>query len=154
MASEPGFMDLVEVHERKWGDKQYPGRPSLKALLSAHIAAVWLIDKRFFFTIHETPEQLGELVHQVAIGKIKDLRRLARVFVDQKPTEFRLGVTFVSLGAKQDTRPMSALQRQVSHPGSRVITAEFAKGSLPGRKVNLKPGRQTPIITKEEKSKR
>src|SRR5260221_4560132 len=56
------FIELVELHERKWGTQAYPGRPSLQALMTAPIVALWTFKKRFIFSVHAKAQDLNDIV--------------------------------------------------------------------------------------------
>jgi hypothetical protein len=35
------FLDMVQLHERYWGDKTYPYRPTLEQMLNAPVVTFW-----------------------------------------------------------------------------------------------------------------
>lgn len=86
------FMELVELHERKWGTKQYPGRPTLSQLMRCPFVALWSISGRFILTVHGTPHELNELVYQAITGQLQEMpdRKLVKVFYEQRPMDFRV----------------------------------------------------------------
>src|SRR5437868_1801724 len=99
MTPNPTFMELVQLHERKWGETQYPGRPSLDELLNGYIVVMWSIDKRFIFTIHQNAGEVNTLVFGLITGNVHDPlnRKLARIFVNREPIDFRIKIITVPL---------------------------------------------------------
>jgi len=89
------FMSVVEIHERKWGTVQYPGRPSLAALMTSPIVALWTYKKRFVFSAHFKAQDLNEIVESlVRSGERTFLRecRLTKIYVNKQPVEFNIRI--------------------------------------------------------------
>jgi hypothetical protein len=89
MGSERPFTEIVQIHEQKWGEFQYPGRPSLNALLSSPVVAVWGIDKRFILSTHFQVTDLNELILAIVMGNDPYKRRLLKIFENHKPIDFK-----------------------------------------------------------------
>jgi DNA-directed RNA polymerase subunit RPC12/RpoP len=140
MGKPSTFLELVELHERKWGTLQYPGRPTLTDLMTSPIVAVWAIDdKRFIFSAHAYQGELDDLVSNVLIGKIDDGRKLAQIFVGQQPAQFHAGITYqIEDNGKQ---PQAAQKpgEYILPPG--VIRTPAGDKLKPGRHSNWLPGR-------------
>jgi hypothetical protein len=86
------FIELVELHERKWGIQLYPGRPTLAQLMSAPLVVLWTVKGRFILTVHNTPHDLNEFVYQVITGGIQDMpeRKLGQVYYEKAPLDLRV----------------------------------------------------------------
>ena len=91
-SSEPTFMQLVEFHERKWGTEQYLGRPTLQQLMNSQIVVMWRVGKRFIFNIYSDAQELNDLVLGLLTGQLDDPRKLAKIFVNQEPLDFRVKI--------------------------------------------------------------
>lgn len=111
MNNNPAFLEVVQLHERMWGDEQYAGRPSLAQLLNAHLVALWsgkgeiVSDPRqsrvarapaagrdayFLLTCYDTPEELNNaLTDLLLLRKVTPfaMRKLSKLFIDQKEVE-------------------------------------------------------------------
>jgi hypothetical protein len=108
--TEATFMELVQQHERTWGMEQYPGRPSLAALLESPVVVMWdseprsttppgrrapeprIPSGRYVFTLYAHVDALNAVVYSMVIsGKspIAAYRRLGRIFVNQKPMHIK-----------------------------------------------------------------
>jgi hypothetical protein len=125
MNNNPAFLELVQLHERMWGDEQYAGRPSLAQLLNAHIVALWsgkgeLVadtrssgirrvqtagkDANFLLTCYATPEELNNaLTDLLLLRKVTPfaMRKLSKLYIDQKEVE----IVGVKLSVKQKQTP-------------------------------------------------
>jgi len=150
--AKPTLTDLIQLHERKWGEYQYPDRPTLDQLLTGYVIAVWIVGKRFIFSVHNDAQELNDVITRVITGQ-SDERKLARVFVNRVEYEFRVGiipprrrlarVTPVSKATIALNRPPKISPGQPSplppEPGKRHGQ------HLPGRQVDLLPGRKVKI---------
>ncbi len=111
MNNNPAFLEIVQLHERMWGDEQYAGRPSLAQLLNAHIVALWsgkgelTVDPRqsrvsripasgkdswFLLTCYSSPEELNNaLADLLLLRKVTPfaMRKLSKLYIDQKEVE-------------------------------------------------------------------
>src|SRR5579859_7007414 len=128
------FMELVELHERKWGTTQYPGRPGLQALLSSPIVALWAYQKRFIFSVHNAPHELNDIVDSLVRTNEVSLFRecsLAKIFVHQQPIEFHIGVMAV-----KDKKSESDAQEMVSNPDSMPIDHQRERVPFPRKSAN------------------
>ena len=107
------FLDLVQLHERKWGEVQYPGRPALADLMSAPIVVMWTCKGRFMFTVHQSADQVNELVFNVATGENAGTMRdwkLGMIYVDQRPLKFKIKIVSdapeAKTASKNPTKPI------------------------------------------------
>src|SRR5258708_38656532 len=110
MNTEATFIELIELHERKWGTQAYPGRPSLQALMTSPIVALWTFKKRFIFSAHAKAQELNDIVDNlVRTGEYFHLTgeytllhecRLTKIFVNKQPIEFK-----ISIIAEAESRP-------------------------------------------------
>jgi len=152
-------MEIVQLHERKWGDTQYPGRPTLADLMKFPIVVMWRIDKRFILSAHQSPDEVHDLALKALTGKLDDSRKLEQIFVNHQPIVF--GIRIVSEQpeqpqAKSADKPKAASKRIqpddiVFVPASvipdgkpikrgDIVIREAKDGDiLPGRNVPLKP---------------
>ncbi len=105
MSESNPLLELIQIHERAWGQEQYPGRPSLATLLNSPIVVMWykseFTDKkqplkdRFMLTVHPTWEDLDTLVtNALVLGHPSHAAnwKLSKVFFNQKPVRISLQV--------------------------------------------------------------
>jgi len=81
------FIELVQNHERQWGQNNYSGRPSLQKLLESPVVVFWRTSKEtpLVVTVHESLDEVGkQLARQIILGDKYD-RALYKVFVNHKP---------------------------------------------------------------------
>ncbi len=81
------FIEMVQNHERQWGQNDYAGRPSLQKLLESHVVVFWRTsaDTPMIVTVYDSLEEVGkQLARQVILGDKFD-RALSKIFVDRKP---------------------------------------------------------------------
>jgi hypothetical protein len=109
------FMEMVQLHERTWGQDSYPNRPTLHQLLSAKFVVVWAqaiappdirrtstsmsanTPARSLLTCHELLDEIHDLLSGlVLVGRQSSIagHRVAKVFYKQRPLEV-LGVQLV-----------------------------------------------------------
>jgi hypothetical protein len=121
MGKELSFMGLVEIHERRWGTRQYPGRPSLKEIMELPIVAVWACKANFTLTVYRTAEELHKVITGIVTGKIPnpDHRVLARIYYRQQRLDFALQV----VQAHEPPRP-----EQVAQPEHEEIS-DISRGA-------------------------
>lgn len=131
--TERSFTELVELHERKWGESQYPNRPTLQQLLKCPIIAMWRFDGKFMFSAHYSPDDLNDTILSALTDVSKPLWKLYKVFYHQNPIEFQVKV--VSPNNK----------RQKSNDQSKVLPGRNVP-FLPGRTANKLPGRKAQIL--------
>jgi DNA-directed RNA polymerase subunit RPC12/RpoP len=145
---KPTFLELVELHERKWGTTQYPGRPTLTHLMTSPIVAVWLIGKRFIFSAHADQGSLNDLVNEVITGKLADGRTLARIFLNQQPAQFRAAIAYQNADEEDTARTQRARKSEsdhVSRPG-KIIHTPAGDHVKSGRHSDWMPGREAPPV--------
>ncbi len=89
--SEPkSFMDHIQIHERTWGTKSYPGRPDLSEILAAPVVVLWQYEEDkeqpYRITLHEDTADVERFLLRLLLkGQVEPLhQRFARVFRDQK----------------------------------------------------------------------
>ncbi len=102
MNAQATFIELVELHERKWGTQAYSGRPSLQALMTTPIVALWTFKKRFIFSVHAKAQDLNDIVDNlVRTGEYLPLTseeafrhecRLSKIFVNRMLIEFKIRI--------------------------------------------------------------
>lgn len=81
------FLEMVQNHEREWGQTEYTGRPSLQKLLESPVVVFWRTakDTPYVVTVHDSLEEVGkQLARQIILGDKFD-RALSAIFVDRKP---------------------------------------------------------------------
>lgn len=165
MKSDPTFTEVIELHERKWGTTEYPGRPSLDQLLSAYIVVMWKTGKRFFLTIHQDAQEVNDLALAVLTGQVADPwdRRLARIFVSGQPIDFRVRIVtaippqgkpvkdmLIPLTKQPEVVPLARQPELVPLP--RQPNSKHGE-ALPGRKAKMLPGRKADIVRTRFKPK-
>lgn len=109
------FLDLIQLHERKWGETQYPGRPALTDLMKCLIVCVWTFKGRFMFTVHREANEVNELVYNVLTGENVGVMadwKLAKIFVNQEPIKFKLRI----VGDSSDPTKSSEHDRKLAPP--------------------------------------
>lgn len=167
MAGDVDFMELIEIHERRWGTKGYPGRPTLKELMESPIVAAWSHSGSFTLSAHENPESLNQIVTHLFTETSLDNRRLVKIFYKHKAMPFTLQVvrTSVSSPPKEEDKPVD-LSRGATYQPEVVDTnpqraarysevkeirpAHYGQSAparnelLPGRNGRLLKGRKTP----------
>ncbi len=86
-------MSWVQLHERVWGVRQYPQRPTLDAIMRAQVVTFWRpynakvnreerMTIRLFDDVRDVERYYTKLLFRVHVEPPRDA--LARVFVDQK----------------------------------------------------------------------
>lgn len=89
------FMEYVQLHERTWGDEDYPNRPDLIDILRAPVCVFWLHvedgRRRYSVSVHKDMRDIEEYMTQILFRRnIKDAtRRIARIFTNGKPTRIK-----------------------------------------------------------------
>lgn len=101
-------MELVQHHERVWGQEQYPNRPSLHELISAPIVAMWakvsILDpkktaqnletnQRPMLTAHQNWEEIDEMLTSIVLlGNTSPVAnwKLSRVYLNQQAVKVRV----------------------------------------------------------------
>jgi len=81
------FLEMVQNHERQWGQADYTGRPTLKRLLEAPVVVFWRTanDTPPVVTTYDALEEVGrQLARQLIVGDKID-RGLMKIFVDRRP---------------------------------------------------------------------
>lgn len=143
--SEPSLMDLIQLHERKWGERVYPGRPSLESLMSSKVIAMWFVGPRFILTTHESVTELSTLIGYVLVGSdpIGVTRTLHRVYIDKRPTTFNIELVTHFADNKTVARQMPTPETLFTSTDDYDIpTGAFDALNLkPGRKVTMLDGR-------------
>lgn len=132
MSTDRSFTELVELHERKWGEIQYPNRPTLQQLLKCPIIAMWRSNGKFMFSAHYSPDDLNDTILSVLTDLSKPLWKLSQVFYHQNPIEFQIKV--VSPNKKNKRNEQSNVK-----PGRNTPL-------LPGRDAKILPGRKAQIL--------
>ena len=165
MKTEATFTEVIQLHERKWGTTDYPGRPTLDQLLSAYIVVMWKTGKRFILSVHEDAQEVNDLALAIITGQVPDPldRRLARIFVSQKPIDFRIKIVtaippegkpvkdvLVPMARQPEVVPLSRQPELVPLPKHPKLKYGEA---LPGRKAPMLPGRKAEIVKSRFKPK-
>lgn len=93
------FIDMVQQHEREWGNERYPQRPALADLLSAKVVAWWRKEDdeketRLMASVHDNLDMLNKYATRMLLHSrhAPIQRRLAMVHIHQKKAAIR-GVT-------------------------------------------------------------
>ena len=88
------LLELVQVHERAWGNDSYPGRPTLEDIINSPVVAFWIDSsraggKKYIITLHNDLQPieayLRTLLVRLPIGF--PARRLAILFVNGRETQ-------------------------------------------------------------------
>lgn len=93
------FMEYVQIHERAWGSKMYPGRPKLAEILNSPVVVFWRSNKKqdlWTITLHAELKQIEtyflKLLFRSSIQPIN--KSVLRIFKDQKRVVIR-GVNII-----------------------------------------------------------
>jgi hypothetical protein len=120
--SEPRLIDIIQLHERKWGEQQYYGRPSLATLMVAPIVAVWKTDNRFMLSAHREADELNDIVTAIIVGKEPNPhnRKLIRIFANHRLVPFTLRIVAIPesqpASADSNRHPTQEASDAKSHP--------------------------------------
>jgi hypothetical protein len=125
------FTKLIETHERKWGERAYPGRPALSELLVANIVAVWRTPGGIYLSTHSTWPDLDSYTERVIKG---EPRTLLKVFEYKQPVEYKLLVRPTT----RITPKVAAYVEKQEPPRDRV--AEFVEKPRPQPEAEREPG--------------
>ncbi len=83
---ENNLIELVQMHERSWGEEIYPDRPDLAEILNAQVVVFWQSDdpkeKRATITVHTDLADLERALSRMflRLNATPIPRRIARVF--------------------------------------------------------------------------
>src|SRR5258708_7789693 len=123
MNTQATFIELVELHERKWGTQAYPGRPSLQALMTTPIVALWTFKKRFVFSVHAKAQDLNDIVDNLVrtgeyfspTGEHTFLHecRLSKIFVNRMPIEFKIRIVAEAEPREQTSDNASPVKKAI-----------------------------------------
>lgn len=94
---EIGFMDLVQTHEREWGNTAYTGRPDLGSILQAPVVVFWKPadpkqeNQHLTITLHNGLEELeqhfSKIIFRSSAGYPDEVA--VRIYEDQKRVTVR-----------------------------------------------------------------
>ena len=151
------FTELVQLHERKWGTTDYPGRPSLEQLLNNHIVAMWIIGKRFIFSAHNEVQELNDLLFNLTTGRTEDPlnRKLGKIFINRESVDLRLQIVTVPKEVRSTNQVVTVIHHdpEVISPPNQPKLAPLPPQpnkkygqALPGRHVHMLPGRKVRIL--------
>lgn len=91
-----GFMDWVQLHERAWGSRIYPARPSLEQILSAPVVTFWQAAKeskdppytiKLYDELKDVEKYLTRLLVRTSVEPPNE--RLVRIYAHQKRMTIR-----------------------------------------------------------------
>jgi len=133
---EPSFLELVQLHERKWGDRAYPGRPSLSEIISAEFVIVWKVQYVYIFSVHRALPEINSLIERYLRNGTN--KRLLKVFYRHQEMQWLINL---SLETTQQTQPMTIIQPEEEKP--RPVQS---RPVLPGRNAPMLPGRKAIIL--------
>lgn len=94
------FFDCVQEHEREWGTKSYPGRPSLAAIMAAKVVVFWDAEgekqkEPDKITLHDDTADVEKMLLRSLFSREESKWRIALIFRDQKRlTIARLKIEF------------------------------------------------------------
>lgn len=82
------FFDLVQKHERVWGEENYHERPDLAAIIAAPVVIPWLRgkEKRPFITLHESLEDVQDYLVKLLFRATVETpdERIVRIYQGQQ----------------------------------------------------------------------
>jgi hypothetical protein len=96
LKNKDGFMDWVQLHERSWGSRSYPARPSLEQILAAPVVTFWQAAKeakhpsytiRLYEDLQDVEKYLTRLLLRSSIEPPKE--RLVRIYAHRKRMTIR-----------------------------------------------------------------
>lgn len=85
------FMDWVQLHERAWGSRSYPGRPSLEAIMASPVVTFWRATKesknppytvRLYHDLKDVEKYLTRMLFRASVNPPEET--LARIYADKK----------------------------------------------------------------------
>lgn len=98
--TESNFLDIIQEHERTWGNDNYANRPTLAELLNAPIVAFWgsaeKAETRRMATTHDDLAELDKFAGRLLLqlrNAVPANRYLHSVYINQKKAIVR-GVRF------------------------------------------------------------
>ncbi len=106
------FLEYVQLHERTWGTKSYPGKPTLDQFLHSPVVVFWIPTEesksvkespRYKATLHKSLSEVeGQLLKMVLRSQIEPPKeRMAKIFQDGEPVRVKsISVIFESDGGK------------------------------------------------------
>ncbi len=82
------FLDIVQKHERVWGEEQYHNRPDLATIISSEVVVFWLRgkEKKPYITIHNSIEEIEHYMTKLLFRSSVSApnERIVRIFKQQK----------------------------------------------------------------------
>lgn len=162
MAEDVGFLDLIEIHERRWGTKQYPGRPTLKELMEYPIVAVWGQSGNFTLSAYQTAQEINQVITDLFTGKVGalDIRRLVKLFYKQQPFPFSLQIVKLKQAPIPEEPPAAQTKSSTisrfyevhqAEPVRFGFSAPARNHKLPGRKQTLIQRVNSPVTDEKPK---
>jgi hypothetical protein len=171
--SELTLMDIIQLHERKWGEHQYPNRPALSTLMTARIVAMWKTGNRFILSAHETAEDINAVVLAIITGKDPNPlnKKLLKLFVRHQVIPFEIRIVAIDNQSTSTNDPdqnsdrphfLFAKRNKVTGKPAAYVPQGSNDGSLPGRnvsplsgrRVKLQHGREVPVVKTATRSKK
>lgn len=91
------FLDMVQTHERSWGEQSYLKRPSLDEILKATVVVFWYPTSpdvksiRYTITLHRGLPDIEQSMLQFLYRSMIQApeRRIAKIFVEQKEVRIK-----------------------------------------------------------------
>ena len=84
------FMEIVQAHERAWGQQAYPGRPEMIEIFSSPVVVLWESTKEEgsppTITLHDTLEDVEKYFLRLLFSRAIQTtdKRISHVFQNQK----------------------------------------------------------------------
>lgn len=147
MTEDVDFLELIEIHERRWGSKGYPGRPTLKEIMESPIVAAWAESGTFMLSTYETADQINEAVTCLFTTAGPGARKLVKIFYKHQPMPFSLQIIRIKEDYPPQAPPKSAprytMVKEIQ-PVRYGHSVPARNDILPGRNGRLLKGRKTP----------
>ncbi len=95
------FFQMIQDHERSWGETEYTGRPTLEKLLESAVVVFWRTtkDQRYIAVCHNDIDDVGKQMARQILLSDKTDRTVAKIFNHQKP----MRISSVSVEFAEDT---------------------------------------------------
>lgn len=111
------YLELVQKHEREWGQESYPNRPTLAELLASPLVVMWIevtgqrsrppvstvVSNKFRLTCYQSTEELNTIVlNMITTDDVTKYPawKISRLFINQKPAQ----ITGVKLQVQNEER--------------------------------------------------
>jgi hypothetical protein len=99
------FLDLVQKHEREWGNTLYKGRPDLMTIMDSSVVVFWRLEneQRAVIACYSDLELLEKWFARSLILNSKKERTLLKIFQDRKA--MKIGKVKIEFTEEENSSP-------------------------------------------------